>query len=98
MLLCCAPGILVSLAWWPAFPLLLNRDPPGGNIIGDTIEFVKLRFGEVLAVGAVAMGIQVVSSFIPYLSIILQLFVVPFAQLMFMVAWLRLTEQKTAVD
>lgn len=98
MLLCCAPGILVALSWWPAMPLLLDRDPPGGNVVGDTIEFVKLRFGEVLAVGAITMGIQVASSMIPYLSIILQLFVVPFAGVVFMVAYLRMTEQKTAID
>jgi hypothetical protein len=98
MLLCCAPAILVMLTCWPALPLLLDRDPPGGTVVGEAIELVKQRMGDVLAIGAIGMGIQIAAGIIPYLGVIIQLFAVPFTMLLFMLGYLRMTEQKTAVD
>ncbi len=98
MLLCCVPGLIAAMCWWPAIPLLLDRDCPGGDAIGQTYELVKRNFGQVLAVGAIAFAVQMISGMVPYLGIILQLFAIPFAMLMTTVAYLRLTEQRTAFD
>jgi uncharacterized membrane protein len=97
-LLCCVPGLIVSICWWPALPLLLDRDCPAGDAIGRTYELVKQNFGSVLAVGAIAFAVQMVAGMVPYLGVILQLFAMPFALLMTTVAYLRLTEQKAAFD
>lgn len=97
-LLCCIPGLIVALCWWPALPLLLDRDCPAGDAIGRTYELVKQRFGAVIAVGAIAFAVQMVAAMVPYLGVILQLFAMPFALLMTSVAYLRLTDQKTAFD
>jgi len=96
--LCCAPAIVVVLVVWPALPILLDTNPPGGEIIGRTIEFIKQDFGAVIAAGAIGIGIQMLAQFVPYVGIILQLFAVPFAQVMLMFAYLRITQQFTAVD
>lgn len=97
-LLCCLPGLLIMMCWWPAFPLLLDRDCSAGDALGQTYELIKQKFGEVLAVGAIAFAVQMVAGMVPYLGVILQLFAIPFAMLMTTVAYLRLTEQKTAFD
>lgn len=97
-ILCCVPSILLGLCSWPVMPILLDRDCSAGDALGRTLELVKREFGKVLAVGAIASAVLTVASMVPYLGAILLLFAMPFAMLMTTVAYLRLTEQKTAFD
>jgi hypothetical protein len=97
-LACCIPAILIFMCWWPAMPLLLDRDCPGGDAIGRTYEFARQKFGQILGVGALAFAVWFIAGMVPYLGGILQIFAAPFAALMTTVAYLRLTEQTTAFD
>jgi hypothetical protein len=97
-LLCCAPGLLVSMCWWPALPLLVDRRLSGSDAIGQTVEYCKRDLGQILAVGAIAMGVQMVPSFIPYIGVILQLFAIPLAQLLIVIGYLRMTRQPTQFE
>ncbi|MBL8852001.1 MAG: hypothetical protein JNG89_20175 [Planctomycetaceae bacterium] len=97
-LLCVAPGMLISLCWWPALPMLIDRRLTGSDAIGQTIELCKKDIGSILAVGAIAMGVQTIPSFIPYIGVILQLFAVPLAQLLIMIGYLRITRQATQFE
>lgn len=97
-ILCCAPGILVMLSAWPALPLLVDRRLTGSDAIGQTIEFCKRELGQVLGVGAIAMGLQMLPSFIPYIGVILQLFAIPLAQLLIAIGYLRMSRQPTQFE
>ena len=98
LILCIFPAFLVGMVVWPAFPILLHRDPEGTDAIGMTVEFIKRDFGPVITIGAIVFGISMAASMIPYLGAVLQLFAVPFTQLLSFVAYCRLTEQRTAID
>ena len=97
-ILCIFPAFLVGMVVWPAFPILLHRDPEGTDAVGMTIEFIKRDFGPVITVGAIVFGISMAAGMIPYLGAVLQLFAVPFTQLLTFVAYCRMTEQRTAID
>ena len=97
-LLCVAPGMLISLCWWPALPMLIDRRLTGSDAIGQTIEMCKKDLGSILAIGAIAMGVQMVPGFIPYIGVILQLFAVPLAQLLIIIGYLRITRQATQFE
>lgn len=97
-LLCCAPGLLVMLCWWPALPMLVDRRITGSDTIGQTYELAKRELGAVLGLGAIAAGVQVAAQMIPYLNAILILFALPLSQLLTAVGYLRLTRQPTVQE
>lgn len=97
-ILCILPGVIVSWLIWPAARFLIDRDLSAGDAMGVTYEEVKRDLGTVLIVGLVAWGIGLLAGFIPYLGVILMLFTFPFCELLYSVAYLRLTAQRTAAD
>jgi uncharacterized membrane protein len=98
LLLFCIPGLVVMLVAWPLYFILLDRDPPGGDVLGIALNEIREHFVPVILIGLLAFAINMVGSVIPYLGIIIALFTTPYIQLMCAIGYLRMTRQRTAVD
>ncbi len=97
-LLFCIPGLVVMLVAWPLYFILLDRDPPGGDVLGIAFNEIRDKFVPVILIGLLAFAINMVGSVIPYLGIIVSLFTAPYIQLMCAIGYLRMSRQRTAVD
>lgn len=93
LIACVVPGIIVLLMFWPFVYVLVDEEPDGIQCLWRAKEITQGNWGSAFVLALAAMGINLLGLMACCVGII---FTAPLTQLMFAVAYCRMTSQRTA--
>jgi uncharacterized membrane protein len=92
-LLCCVPGLIVQLMFWPYTFVLIDENPSGVDCLWRAKEITQGNWGSIFILFLAFLGLILLGYLACGIGVI---FTGPLAALMFAVAYCHMTGQRTA--